>query len=470
MWLNDSDDQLTFRNSRLYYKSSSMNWEIDERLILQSEVQISNGSASLEIVYVIEKYPKLAVGKIRLPETEEKCLEIQKAIESSTRGKKPKRLLVFINPRSGKREAEKIYKKKVLPIFQLCKVEINKYVTNRANEVRDCLLRENLDLYDGVVAVGGDGIYNEVLSGLVNGQMRDIGLNPDDPESKLPQLKLPVGIIPAGSGNYTAWYLNGTKCPKTAAIRIVMGDCVATNIASLHQGNKCSGYSSLILGFGLFGDVMRDCEKYRWMGTSRFKVIPVGTVLGRRPVKVAISYIPAESDNNMEINNNTASLKPEFHRQSSVPPPSSKKVLESFKKRTFSTSDILEAPSEWKTTEDRVVYAVDTYPITMKPKGTKMVPHFGDDSLKLLITRKCKLIDHIRQLKEVDDGKSTCYEFDFVRAIEVQRYRVRVLKNASEDFYVNCDGEVIRLEEPEFEVSLHKKVVQLYGKSREELT
>ncbi|XP_062621631.1 ceramide kinase-like, partial [Saccostrea cucullata] len=344
MWLNDADDRFTFRNARLCYKSSSLNWEIEERLILRSEVQRHNGSASLEIVYVIEKDAKLAVGTIRLPGTEEKCLEIQKALESSIGGKTPKRLLVFINPRSGSREAEKIYKKKVLPIFQLCKVEINKYVTNRANEVRDCLLSEKLDLYDGVIAVGGDGIYNEVLSGLVDRQMRDVGLNPDDPESKLPQLNLPIGIIPAGSGNYTAWYLNGTKCPKTAAIRIMMGDCVATNVASLHQGNRCAGYSSLILGFGLFGDVMRDCEKYRWMGTSRFKVIPVGTVLSRRPVKVAISYIPAESNVNSEVRNERAP-KPEFHRQTSVPPPRSKTVVESFKKRTFSTSDILEAPS-----------------------------------------------------------------------------------------------------------------------------
>lgn len=64
--------------------------------------------------------------------------------------------------------------------------------------------------------------------------------------------------------------------------------------------------------------------------------------------------------------------------------------------------------AEWKTAEDRVVYAVDTYPITMKPDGTKMVPNFGGDSLELLITTKCKLADHFRQLKEVDDGKSSC--------------------------------------------------------------
>lgn len=74
-----------------------------------------------------------------------------------------------------------------------------------------------------------------------------------------------------GSGNYTVWYLNGTKCPKTAALRIAMGQCVPTNIASLHQGHTCTGYSGLILGFGLFGDMMKDCEQYRWMGTSRFK-------------------------------------------------------------------------------------------------------------------------------------------------------------------------------------------------------
>lgn len=64
--------------------------------------------------------------------------------------------------------------------------------------------------------------------------------------------------------------------------------------------------------------------------------------------------------------------------------------------------------AEWKTAEDRVVYAVDTYPITMKPDGTRMTPNFGGNTLELLITTKCKLADHFRQLKELDDGKSSC--------------------------------------------------------------
>ncbi|XP_061173615.1 ceramide kinase-like [Saccostrea echinata] len=414
---------MNFQESCFYYKTPTFNWKIDSRLILSSNLRSTDRGASLEVVHVVEKKTKLRIEKLQCQATESECHEIHKDLEPTLK------------------------------------------VTSRPNEVRDRLLNINLNTFDGVVAVGGDGIYNEVLSALLDREMRNSGLDPNDPDSRLVPIKLPVGIIPAGSGNYTAWYLNGTKCPKTAAIRIVLGDCVATNIASLHQGNKCSGYSSLILGFGLFGDVMRDCEKYRWMGTSRFKVIPVGTVLSRRPVNVIISYISAKSgNNNSKINNRATTLKQEFHRQISVPAFNTKKARVNFQKRTVSSSDTFGASSEWKTAEDRVVYAVDTYPITMKPNGTKMVPHFADDSLKLIITQKCKLMDHIRQLKEVDDGKSTCYDFNFVRTINVQRYRVRILKNETQDFFVNCDGEVICLDGPEFDVSLHKQVVKLYGK------
>ncbi|XP_048737779.2 ceramide kinase-like [Ostrea edulis] len=447
------------------FKTLSSNWKIDERLILTSTVHTSKDGASLEVVHAVEKDPKLSFEKLVFTGNVDECREIHNAIESSIAGKRPRRLLVFINPRSGKRDAEKIYKKQVLPVFRMCGIETKEYVTKRANDVGDCLRNTHLDIYDGVVAVGGDGIYNEVMSGLLDREMRDNGRNPDDPEAQLVQLRLPIGIVPAGSGNYTVWYLNGTKCPKTAALRIAMGQCVPTNIASLHQGHTCTGYSGLILGFGLFGDMMKDCEQYRWMGTSRFKVIPVGTLLNRRPVNVTLSYIPTESHSKSDVHNNVKIPKADFARQVSVPVPSTNMARISFKKRTFSTSDMLEAPSDWRTAEDRVVYAVDTYPITMEPCGEKMMPTFGEDSLRLLITRKCKLTDHIRQLKAVDNRKSSCYEFDFVTTIKVQRYRVRVLKNETEDFYINCDGEVIRLHEPEFQVSLHKKVVQLYGRA-----
>lgn len=49
-----------------------------------------------------------------------------------------------------------------------------------------------------VIAVGGDGIYNEVVSGMADRELRDNGCDPDDPETRLLKLRLPIGIIPAG--------------------------------------------------------------------------------------------------------------------------------------------------------------------------------------------------------------------------------------------------------------------------------
>lgn len=43
------------------------------------------------------------------------------------------------------------------------------------------------------------------------------------------------------------------------------------NVASIHQGNKLEGICHLLSSFGLIGDMMRACEKYRWMGNVRYK-------------------------------------------------------------------------------------------------------------------------------------------------------------------------------------------------------
>ena len=53
-------------------------------------------------------------------------------------------------------------------------------------------------------------------------------------------------------------------------MRIVQGHAVPSNIASVHMDGILKSVSALILGFGLFGDMVKDCEKYRKMGPSRY--------------------------------------------------------------------------------------------------------------------------------------------------------------------------------------------------------
>ena len=74
-----------------------------------------------------------------------------------------------------------------------------------------------------------------------------------------------------GSFNSLIQYLHGTKCVKTAVLKILLGSTVKMNSASVHEDGKCLAHSGLILGFGLFGDMMNDCEQYRWMGPKRYQ-------------------------------------------------------------------------------------------------------------------------------------------------------------------------------------------------------
>ena len=63
------------------------------------------------------------------------------------------------------------------------------------------------------------------------------------------------------------------------------------------------------------------------------------------------------------------------------------------------------------------------------------------------------------------------YDYKFVSKHKVSSYKVRLLnatvsentKTLQKDFFLNCDGEVIRITEPEFDVKLHKKAVRIFG-------
>ncbi|VAI59132.1 unnamed protein product [Triticum turgidum subsp. durum] len=83
---------------------------------------------------------------------------------------RPKNLMVFVHPLCGKGRGCKNWEM-VAPLFDRAKVNTKVIITERAGHAYDTLASisdKELKKFDGVVAVGGDGLFNEILNGLLN--------------------------------------------------------------------------------------------------------------------------------------------------------------------------------------------------------------------------------------------------------------------------------------------------------------
>lgn len=89
--------------------------------------------------------------------------------QTKTEFNRPKSLLLFINPVGGKKRAPIIYKKICRPLLSIASVKVHAIFTQKANHAYQLLRSENVDLsqYQALGCVGGDGMYSELLNGML---------------------------------------------------------------------------------------------------------------------------------------------------------------------------------------------------------------------------------------------------------------------------------------------------------------
>ena len=185
---------------------------------------------------------------------------------------RPKNLIVFINPFGGKGQAWKINESIIQPLFRKCHIETQVLITERPNHAKDILKTCDLNGVDGVICIGGDGMFNEVFNGLLLRTNFDQGLDLEIENADLRNLSKPkirVGVIPGGSTDAVAMSLHGTSDVLTAALHIIIGDELKVDVSSLRTNGKFQRFSSMI-SYGYFGDLMKRSEKCRWMGPKRY--------------------------------------------------------------------------------------------------------------------------------------------------------------------------------------------------------
>jgi hypothetical protein len=140
------------------------------------------------------------------------------------------RLLVVVNPFSGTAKGNEVYETVVAPMLDQAGLDYDHLITTHAHHAEERMKEqpkdsETLDLseYDGIVAIGGDGIIHEIMQGIYGRS---------DCQELLKKFKL--GHVGAGTSNGLAMSLaHASKvgfATKITLITLVDGTCTPSNL------------------------------------------------------------------------------------------------------------------------------------------------------------------------------------------------------------------------------------------------
>lgn len=195
---------------------------------------------------------------------------------------KPRRLQIIINPTSGKKKASQIFEQ-VRSLFEQSNLEYSVTETHSAADTKNLVHNLSLSDIDGLVIVGGDGTIHDAIAGLMS--------RPDYETA----IKLPLGIIPGGTGNGLCKTLleqsQESYAPINAAFLIVKGKQQSFDLATVKQNNR-EYHSFLSLSWGLISDVDIGSEQLKFLGALRFDLYALLLLSALRTYKGKFSFIP----------------------------------------------------------------------------------------------------------------------------------------------------------------------------------
>ncbi|XP_030624680.1 ceramide kinase [Chanos chanos] len=301
---------------------------------------------------------------------------------------RPHRLLVFINPYGGKKRGKQIYHSLVAPLFELAGISSHVVVTDRAHQARDHILKKDLTGFDGVICVGGDGMFSELLHGVIGRTQQEAGISEHDPNAVLQPCDLHIGIIPAGSTDCVCFATVGINDPVTSTLHIIIGDSQPLDVCSVHHHSMLVRYSVSLVGYGFYGDVLAESERHRWMGPVRYDYSGCLMYLCNRSYPGIVEYLPADPQRSSPRDNSRCLSGCHVCAESTerLFPHSDTSSLYSSKLSQYSS----ESEGEWVRVEGRfrcVSLTCMSSSCPRSPKGLSPSAHLADGTGDLILVR-----------------------------------------------------------------------------------
>ncbi|KAL5723949.1 ceramide kinase [Ranunculus cassubicifolius] len=415
---------------------------------------------------------------------------------------RPKNILVFVHPLSGKGNGRRTWET-VAPIFSRAKVKTKVTITERAGQAFDVMTSITdieLNSYDGVVSVGGDGFFNEIMNGLLRSRhkapyppapdeimhsgsvsrntahkMEPETSHPNEAEYPLlhvsehdrlvsssydenatfsfPSERFRFGIIPAGSTDAIVICTTGTRDPITSALHIVLGKRVSLDIAQVvrWKTTKLSTdapsvrYAASFAGYGFYGDVIKESENLRWMGPKRYDYAGTKVFLKHRSYEAEVAHLQVDN---------------ELTRPERIICRVNCSICSDSSKTPTSGSSL-----NWLRSKGRylsVGAAVMSNRNGKAPDGLVADAHLSDGFLHLILVKDCPRSFYLWHLTQLAKKGGNPLNFKFV---EHHKTRVFTFKSLGDESVWNLDGEI--LEAHQLSAQVFRGLVSLFASGPE---
>lgn len=363
-------------------------------------------------------YPKSIFVDFGSKTSQKECMlkVVQDELDSMVH--RPKRLLIFINPVSGSRQAVSKYEKLIEPFFKLGDISCDVVQTKEFDEDGSCQIadvisdiRDCKSSYDGIIAVGGDGLCTKLVNVCNHVLQKGVSL-------------VRLGHIPCGSTDALSSSLNGTRNIFTSMMHIALGDHLNMDMLEISLDGGRTKRSLCIVTCGFMADVIRFSESMRAIGPFRYDIAGFIKIMQNKSYVCTVRYIEAN-------------LGKEFDCfQCSTNCPRCMTVNHGGLCRTYSESWKEREPQEYMS-----IMILNTACISDKSRfGMYKYGHLSDGCGYLVIVKACSPLTYLSFLLSMSKFGLSMTDNQYVEIIPV--YKVEIESSEPSMLYWNLDGEL----------------------------
>jgi len=160
---------------------------------------------------------------------------------------------LILNPVAGNGRGRKELEH-ILKLIHSYDISVDLVLTEYHEHAIEIAERTECADYDAVLVAGGDGTVYQVINGLMRKPAED---------------RVPLGIIPIGTGNAGAWDTTGVRTVPEAMEIIAAGYTRMVDVGTFIMGHE-TYYFLNVIGVGFVAEVGDRAMKFKWLGSAAY--------------------------------------------------------------------------------------------------------------------------------------------------------------------------------------------------------